>query len=615
MKTLITAVFTISLLTIGVGAAAAQSGYDLFQQALVKERADGNLAEAIQLYRRIVRDFAADRALAARALVQMGRSYERLGDPEAHDAYERVVRDYADQAEQVAEAQARLAALLQVRQGPLVRRVWEGPELFESVNALSPDGRHMTYVDWDTGNLAIIDLTTGDKRPLTNKSSWAESSASALYSTVSPGGHRVAYSWSDAEAPAELRSIGLDGARPRILYRNEELTNINPVQWFDGEEHILAVLSRKDRTRQIAVISVADASVRVLKTLDWRSPMEINISPDGRYVVYDFPQGDGSPNRDVFLLSTDGSREVRVAQHPANDYLLGWIPGSEQILIASDRGGSLSAWSMSVVDGEPQGFPELIKPNIGPAFSLGFSESGAFHYVLQTAMLDVYTATLDSVTGQVETPPVRVTRRFIGRNSGPDWSPNGKYLAFRRASFPSTDARPSIVIRASGAADEREVPTALFGMHVRGPRWSPDGRSLLVIGADERNRWGVYEIDALTGGVHSIALNEPRRFAGVLSIGGEFPTTLRPLAQLREARRLKVFLATGRQSRNYPEHEVCRHLRLMPAAGISLNLRLYPCGDDVTTDMLADMDRWIMEQVASGQPVACDQPSYPSRGK
>lgn len=112
-----------------------------------------------------------------------------------------------------------------------------------------------------------------------------------------------------------------------------------------------------------------------------------------------------------------------------------------------------------------------------------------------------------------------------------------------------------------------------------------------------------------------IALNEPRRFAGALSIGGPFPTTLRPLAQLREARRLKVFLATGRQSRDYPEHEVCRHLRLMHAAGISLNLRLYPCGDDVTTDMLADMDRWIMEQVASGQPAARDQPIHPSRGK
>ena len=112
-----------------------------------------------------------------------------------------------------------------------------------------------------------------------------------------------------------------------------------------------------------------------------------------------------------------------------------------------------------------------------------------------------------------------------------------------------------------------------------------------------------------------IALNQPRRFAGALSIGGPFPSTLRPLAQLHEARRLNVFLATGRHSRDYPQHEVCNHLRLLHAAGISLNLRLYPCGDEVTSDMLADMDRWIMERVAGEDLAAQDQPSHSSRKK
>jgi phospholipase/carboxylesterase len=87
------------------------------------------------------------------------------------------------------------------------------------------------------------------------------------------------------------------------------------------------------------------------------------------------------------------------------------------------------------------------------------------------------------------------------------------------------------------------------------------------------------------------------------------------LAQLHEARRLNVFLATGRQSNDYPEHEVCDHLRLLHAAGISLNLRLYPCGDEVTSDMLADMDRWIMEQVAGTESATQNQPSHPSRRK
>ncbi|REK15924.1 MAG: hypothetical protein DWQ37_08925 [Planctomycetota bacterium] len=112
-----------------------------------------------------------------------------------------------------------------------------------------------------------------------------------------------------------------------------------------------------------------------------------------------------------------------------------------------------------------------------------------------------------------------------------------------------------------------------------------------------------------------IALNQPRWFAGVLSISGAFPTTGRPLARLNELRGSEIFLATGRHSKQYPEHEVCRTLRLLHAAGMSVNLRQYPCDDEVTSDMLADMDRWIMEQVSSLQPAAASQQGHYSRRK
>jgi phospholipase/carboxylesterase len=111
-----------------------------------------------------------------------------------------------------------------------------------------------------------------------------------------------------------------------------------------------------------------------------------------------------------------------------------------------------------------------------------------------------------------------------------------------------------------------------------------------------------------------IALNAPRRFAGVLSVGGPFPTTLRPLAQVHAARGLPIFLATGRDSLTYPEAEVCDHLRLFHAAGMSVCLRQYSCGDDLLTNMLSDMDRWIMEQLIP-QPAPCDEASHRSGGK
>ncbi|MEX2113773.1 MAG: PHB depolymerase family esterase [Pirellulales bacterium] len=111
-----------------------------------------------------------------------------------------------------------------------------------------------------------------------------------------------------------------------------------------------------------------------------------------------------------------------------------------------------------------------------------------------------------------------------------------------------------------------------------------------------------------------LALAQPQRFAGVLSIGGAFPNTHRPLARYQAPRRMHVFLAAGREGRDYSEVRICRDLRLFHAASMSVCMRLYPCGDEVTTCMLSDMDRWIMEQVAP-QPVAAGESSHESRRK
>jgi phospholipase/carboxylesterase len=49
-----------------------------------------------------------------------------------------------------------------------------------------------------------------------------------------------------------------------------------------------------------------------------------------------------------------------------------------------------------------------------------------------------------------------------------------------------------------------------------------------------------------------VAMSYPTRFAGVLSLGGAFPTGQTPLGQWTTARSLTVFLAIGRDSLPYP---------------------------------------------------------------
>jgi phospholipase/carboxylesterase len=94
-----------------------------------------------------------------------------------------------------------------------------------------------------------------------------------------------------------------------------------------------------------------------------------------------------------------------------------------------------------------------------------------------------------------------------------------------------------------------------------------------------------------------IAWNNPGRFAGVVAINGPLPTQLRPLWRVNELRHLPCLLATSRDSVTYPAASVCRELRLLHSAGCTVALRQYPGADQLTSKMLADMDRWLMEQV------------------
>jgi len=114
-----------------------------------------------------------------------------------------------------------------------------------------------------------------------------------------------------------------------------------------------------------------------------------------------------------------------------------------------------------------------------------------------------------------------------------------------------------------------------------------------------------------SGGVMAfrIGMRHPGHFAGVLSVGGPFPLGQFPLAFLDEVRGLPLFIAQGRDSQEYPVERTCEELRLFHVAGMSVTVRQYPCGDELDTQMLHDMDTWIMEHVTGA---SCDSQSESS---
>ncbi len=113
----------------------------------------------------------------------------------------------------------------------------------------------------------------------------------------------------------------------------------------------------------------------------------------------------------------------------------------------------------------------------------------------------------------------------------------------------------------------------------------------------------IFLVGRASGGTMAmrVAWNEPRRFAGVATINGPLPTQLRPLRHVNQLRRVPCLLTSARKSRSYPEERVCRDLRLLHIAGCTVAMRQYPGADSLTTSMLSDLDRWLMELVCAAK--------------
>ena len=490
------AVITLAAVSITAFAQRAKDAEVLYHRGVQLEEVKGELKEAIAVYEKLLKEFVNVRPIAAQALLRMGICYEKLGQKESQAAYQRILRDFADQAEIVAQARVRLAALAGAAGAAggstmAVRRVWAGSDM-DILWAVSPDGRFLSLADPKTGDLVVCELATGRTRRLTNggRSAGRPSEASAF----SPDGMHVAY-LSQGGQGTELRIIGVDGSNPRVLQSGRYV----PHAWSPDGKHVLTHFTRQDGTTEITSVSVADGSVRVLKRLNWSGPGKMCFSPDGHYIAYDVPPRQTAEERDIYLLPADGRPETPLVQHPANDRVLGWAPDGKSLLFFSDRTGTWDAWLVQVIDGRPQGLPELVKKDIGRIVPIGFSNTGSFYYGLSIPMQDVYVATLDPTLDQILTPPAPIAGRFVGANFAPDWSPDGKYLAYvaRPVSRPGPH---TIAIRSVESGEERELSPKMKSLGYN-LRWSPDGRSMLVRGYDAQDRFGVYTIDVQTGEV------------------------------------------------------------------------------------------------------------------
>jgi Tol biopolymer transport system component len=484
--------------------ARAQSDPEVMLKAAIdREVMDGDIKGAIAAYQQVFAAAGGKGAVAAQALLREAEARQKLGDPGARRVYEQIARDYPERPE-AATARARVGAGSGANQTRGDRAVWTGPKV-DLFGHVSPDGRFISYTDWRAGGpLAVRDLQSNTDRVLTGhgaRPAGDPNGGEAQWSAVSPDGQLIAYAWFGAGDP-EVRILPVTATpaeRPRTLLTFSD--RAPGVRDWSPDGRLLAIGGEgRDGTVQISVVSVADGSKRDLRTIPvWLGSdamLTMAFSRDSRYLAYDFPGSDEDMRlREIAIIAVDGSREVRGVENAADDRVAGWSADGRHLLFTSTRTVARSLWALPVMDGRPAGQAQLVRPDIGPGLSLGVTDGGVLHFHKYVSDRDVRIAPIDLNAGTLG-EPVPFKRGLLPDPLTPQWSPDGKFLAYL-----FRGGEDGLAIRSVDTGEVRRVPNVRYGP---GARWSRDGRSLIAA-LSIRGQRAIHQIDVRTGQTTELA--------------------------------------------------------------------------------------------------------------
>ena len=128
-------------------------------------------------------------------------------------------------------------------------------------------------------------------------------------------------------------------------------------------------------------------------------------------------------NRDVYIMNPDGSEQVNLTQHPADDQQAVWAPTGEQILFASNRGHKVwGTWDLYLMDPDGKNVRRVFKKETfrkDATWSPDGKQIAYNNINWDAGESHIYIATLG------EQEEERIVEGF-----DPAWSPNGSELAY-----------------------------------------------------------------------------------------------------------------------------------------------------------------------------------------
>ena len=215
------------------------------------------------------------------------------------------------------------------------------------------------------------------------------------------------------------------------------------------------------------------------------------VSPDGSRIA--FVRGINGATADLHVVSSNGGAPTRITWDNQDLVGLDWSADGRSLIYATDRAGGYTIWRVPIEGGDPQlvvgGAAKLKHPSVARASGRVTYESWSYEINLWESPV-VDRLDLEADLSSTKRPTVQTSDQW---NHSPDLSPDQTQIAF----VSTRSGGAEVWIAGRDGSRPRQLST--FGRaSMRVPRWSPDGRTILI-SATVNGQPDLYSFDAASG--------------------------------------------------------------------------------------------------------------------